>query len=122
MRVRLFATFTLCISAAGSLARAESLGHKLWRASEAVVITVQVTDSVSSHRISANYMELNPILGRSQYGYRQDAIKFGIVGGSLLIQELVVRKRPRLVHAFTTLNMMTTVIDAGAVTKNWRLK
>ena len=55
--------------------------------------------------------ELNPILGRGQFGARQAGIKIGAVVGLATVQRLVLRRHPRAERSFVVAN-----VASGAAT------
>jgi hypothetical protein len=79
--------------------------HGKWRAlffrvSQAALAAGNGADVVSS----VGRQEINPVLGRGQFGGGQIAIKAAIVGGIMLGQEIVARKMPALRPVLTVSN------------------
>lgn len=95
-------------------ALAEPPWHKAWKVSAAVLGSVSVADGYSS----ADLVELNPILGRGQFGGRQVSIKTAIVGGALVGQWWISRKRPRYEKAFVFANFGVAGVTGVAAWKN----
>jgi hypothetical protein len=70
------------------LALPASRWHKVWRISQAALLSASIADAHSS----IGGVESNPLLGGGQFGHRQTAIKFGVLTGSLIAQEIVARR------------------------------
>jgi len=89
-----------------------------YRASVVVLAAGSVADTHSSWRGH----ELNPILGRGQFGWQATAIKGAITGASLLCQRWVLRRHPRMRPTFTVVNFgMGGAMGAVAV-RNHRVR
>lgn len=105
--------------ALGVLAQAESgKWHKLRRVSVVVLCSISLADAATSH--GGN--ETNALLGRGQYGGRQNAIKFGVLGAALLSQEFVSRKKPEWERSMFFGNVGIAIVTSGAVVRNVRLR
>lgn len=88
--------------------------HKAWKVSAAVLGSVSVADGYSS----AGLVELNPILGRGQFGVRQVSIKTMIVGGVLVGEWWLGRKHPEYEKAFVFANFGVAGVTGFVVAKN----
>lgn len=80
---------------------------RLWTWSLAALAASTAADVATS----IGHQELNPVLGRSRFGGRQIGIKVGIVGGSALLQTLILKRRPHYATGLAYGN-----ITAGALT------
>lgn len=88
-----------------------------WRASVAAVAASSALDVHSSF----GAYELNPIVGRGQFGSRQASISLGITAGVLVFEYLVVRKHPRFERTLTWTNFAVAGARAGTAARNYRL-
>ena len=107
MRYWLIAAVLLCLCQTG---QAQSHAYEL---SVGAVVGANIIDGHSSW----NRYELNPVLGRGQFGARQIGIKLAIVGGWQVAQWLIVRRWPETRRAATIVNYGAAV-GTGAVA--WR--
>lgn len=63
--------------------------------------------------------ELNPILGRGQFGTQQAGRSIAISAGALLAGELIARKWPRSRKLLTWVNFASAGVRFGAAGRNW---
>jgi len=89
-----------------------------YRWSVAALAVGSVADTHSSWR---GY-ELNPILGRGQFGWRGVAIKAGITGASLLCQRRVLRRHPRMRPTFTAMNFGMGAAMGAVAVRNYEVR
>ncbi len=82
------------------------------------VVTSSSLDAISS----IGHRELNPILGRGDFGHKQLLIKSSITTSSLLTQHFILRRHPRHRKLATIINYATSVGFTLLATRNWRLK
>ena len=66
--------------------------------------------------------ELNPALGRGQFGMRQTAIKNSLTAGLLVAEVPLIRRYPRTKRAFIIANWAAAAIWTGAAIRNWRTR
>jgi hypothetical protein len=98
------------------------LPHKdLWIASLVALGAVNVLDVVSS----MGQRELNPLLQTSSgsFGARSVAVKASIVGGSMVLQRLVLRRDPK--HPFRRMaitNFISAGVLGGVVAHNFEIR
>jgi hypothetical protein len=100
------ATLTAC---------AEDHPQRNWNISVAFFVGANAMDAVSSR----GSMEMNPVLGRGQFGGRQIAIKSGIAAGVLLAERMILRKHPETQKFWTWANYGTGTVIAAVAVRNW---
>lgn len=61
--------------------------------------TVDILSSRGQH-------ELNPILGRGEFGRQQVVIKVGVTAGAVLLQHYVIGRLPKATKWFTRANLV----------------
>lgn len=79
---------------------------------------VHVADALSSR----GGMELNPILGRGPFGWKQAGKKLGAVGGLVVAQALVVRANQRMCKPLVVFNITMAAGTGVVVGMNLRLR
>ena len=99
-------------------ARARAWRHR-WLISLAPLVASQSLDAASSWGLR----ELNPILAGpdGRFGLKATAIKFGVIGGSMGAEYLIVRRFPASAKFFTVVNYATTGVTSGLAVHNYRL-
>jgi hypothetical protein len=99
---RLTISILLCTSLAMAQDSAPhgKLKRILFRVSQAALAAGNGADALSS----VGRQEINPVLGRGQFGGGQIAIKAAIVGGIMIGQEIVARRLPAVSPAFAASN------------------
>jgi hypothetical protein len=67
--------------------------------------------------------ELNPVLAGSdgRFGMKATGIKFGVVGGLIGVEYLLVKKFPRSAKFFSIVNYSTAGITTGLAVHNYEL-
>lgn len=88
--------------------------HRSFRISLASLLAANALDAVSSR---GGY-ELNPILGRGNFGAHQEAIKGAFVGALVVGELLVVRRWPRSARAFMWCNFAGAGVTASMAARN----
>ena len=83
--------------------------------SAAFLASSQLTDALSSR----NRDELNPILGRSSFGARQETIKASALGAVLLAEWLIVRHHPEWRRGFTWANYLSGGVTFAVAAHNY---
>jgi hypothetical protein len=97
--------------------RAESRGHKLFRWSIAAVTVGNGLDAASSYGQS----EANPVLAqRGQFQTGSVVLKFGIVGGVIAAEGLLLRKHPDAAKPAALINFGMAGAFTGAAVRNWK--
>jgi hypothetical protein len=89
---------------------------KLWVASALLLGGAAVADAITSR----GQYELNPVLGRGQFGRRQVGIKIALTGGSIGAQAFGVRRWPWMRRVFVVANVATAGALAGVAARNER--
>src|SRR5690349_13256411 len=87
MRMRVVVLGLLCLS---MVAAEERRGSRLWKWSLAVLAAANVADAATS----LGHRELNPVLGNGAFGARSVGIKASIAGGGIVVQYLILKRRP----------------------------
>ena len=90
---------------------------KSWSISVGFVIGTSALDAISSRGM----IEQNPLMGRGDFGARQEAMKGATVGALIAGEYLFLRKHPSMTKAATAANWVyggTTMILGPA--HNWR--
>ncbi len=62
--------------------------------------------------------ELNPILGRGQFGWKQAAIKEAATAGMLMAEMPLIRRIPKARKWFTVFNFAAAALTAGMAIRN----
>ena len=93
--------------------------NKRWKMSIAPLVASQSLDAASSYGMR----ELNPVLAGPDgaFGMKATAIKFGVAGGLLGVEYIMVRKFPRSARFFTIVNWTTAGATTGLAIHNYRL-
>jgi hypothetical protein len=93
--------------------------HKRWLISLAPLVVSQSLDASSSWGLR----ELNPVLAGSdgRFGMKATAIKFGVIGGLMGAEYLLVKKFPASAKFFTMANYATAGITTGIAVHNYML-
>jgi hypothetical protein len=93
--------------------------HKRWAISIAPLLASQALDAASSYGMR----ELNPVLAGPDgtFGVKATAVKFGIVGGLIGVECVVVKQFPKSAKFFTVLNWTTAGVTTGLAIHNYRL-
>lgn len=110
MKLWLIAAVLLCLCQTG---RSQDRNYE-WS-----VATVLGTNAIDGHS-SWNRYELNPVLGRGQFGPRQAGIKAAIVGGWQVAQWLVVRRWPETQRAATFVNYGASAGTSVVAIRNYK--
>lgn len=87
----------------------------LWKTSVFALGASSALDTLSSW----GGQELNPVLGRGSFGWRQTGIKSGIIGGVVLTEWLWLRKHPESQKVFVNLNVGASALIVGVAIHNW---
>jgi hypothetical protein len=88
--------------------------NRLWKWSLAALAAATAADIASS----VGQYELNPVLGRGRFGGRQIGIKLGIVGGSTLLQSIIVRRHPEYGKGFAYGNLGVGAVTGAVAVSN----
>ena len=101
----------------------EDTRHRAWRRrwliSVAPVLASQTLDAASSWGLR----ELNPVLAGpdGRFGMKATAVKFGVIGGLLGAEYLIVKKFPASAKFFTVINYSKAGVTTGLAVHNYRL-
>jgi hypothetical protein len=97
----------------------EAKWRRQWAVSLAPLFVSQSLDSASSYGMR----ELNPLLASPNggFGMKAASIKFGVVGGLVGVEYLLVKKYPRSAKFFTIVNWTTAGATTGLAIHNYRL-
>lgn len=92
---------------------------KKWAISLAPLVASQALDAASSYGLR----ELNPMLAQpdGRFGMKAAGVKFGVVGGLIGVEYLLVRKYPRSAKFFTVINWTTAGATTGLAIHNYSL-
>lgn len=90
----------------------------IWRATEAALVAGNAADAASS----CGMYEMNPLLGRGPFGARQAALKFGVAGAVLVVEEIAARRAPGVVKPAAAMNAGAAAAFGVMAARNWRLK
>jgi hypothetical protein len=103
----------------GNRERAHGNWQKKWAISLAPLAGSQALDAASSYGLR----ELNPVLAQpdGRFGMKAVGIKFGVVGGLIGVEYLLVRKYPRSAKFFTVINWTTAGATTGLAIHNYML-
>jgi len=114
-KLLILAFLTATISLAADLKHSK-FARVLWRVSEVVLVAATTADAASSW----GRPEINPVLGH-QFGARGIAVKAGLMGGVLALQEFSVRRgmNPK---AAAALNFAGAGVFGYAAIHNTRLR
>jgi hypothetical protein len=90
-----------------------------WAISLAPLVGSQALDAASSYGLR----ELNPVLAEpdGRFGMKAAGVKFGVVGGLIAAEYLMVRKFPRSAKFFTVVNWTTAGATTGLAIHNYSL-
>jgi len=93
--------------------------QKRWAISLAPLIASEALDASSSYGLR----ELNPVLAQpdGRFGMKAAGIKFGVIGGLVGVEYLLVRKFPRSAKFFTVINWTTAGATTGLAIHNYTL-
>ena len=94
---------------------ADQWNRKPFLYSAAFLASSQLTDALSSR----NRDELNPILGRSPFGARQETIKASALGAVLLAEWLIVRHHPEWRRGFMWANYLSGGVTFAVAAHNY---
>lgn len=99
--------------------RARGSWRKKWAISLAPLLVSESLDAASSYGLR----ELNPMLAQpdGRFGMKAAGIKFGVVGGLIGVEYLLVRKYPRSAKFFTVINWTTAGATTGLAIHNYTL-
>ena len=109
MRYWLIASVLLCLCQTG-----RSQDSYRWS-----LVAMGASQALDIHSSMGGY-ELNPVLGRGQFGKRQISIKAAIVGGWQLTQWLIVRRWPEARRAATWVNYGAAGATGAVAIRNYR--
>jgi hypothetical protein len=100
--------------------RPARLSVQLWRASIAALTIANTADVVSSLQVNHRRPDLKETgwLYGGRFGTRGIAIKTGYIGGTVLVQWLLVRKYPRLAKWLAPINVGPSLIAGRAAWHN----
>lgn len=93
--------------------------QKKWAISLAPLLASEALDAASSYGLR----ELNPMLAQSdgRFGMKAAGVKFGVVGGLIGVEYLLVKKYPRSAKFFTVINWTTAGATTGLAIHNYSL-
>jgi hypothetical protein len=93
--------------------------QKRWAISLAPLVASEALDASSSYGLR----ELNPVLAQpdGRFGMKAAGIKFGVIGGLVGVEYLLVRKFPRSAKFFTVINWTTAGATTGLAIHNYTL-
>jgi len=93
--------------------------HKKWAISLAPLVASEALDAASSYGLR----ELNPVLAQpdGRFGMKAAGVKFGVIGGLIGVEYLLVRKCPRSAKFFTVINWTTAGATTGLAIHNYTL-
>ena len=93
--------------------------RKRWMISLAPLVASQALDASSSWGLR----ELNPALAGSdgRFGMKAAGIKFGVIGGLVGVEYLLVKKFPASAKFFSVVNYSTAAITTGLAVHNYML-
>jgi len=93
--------------------------QKKWAISLAPLVASEALDSASSYGLR----ELNPVLAQpdGRFGMKAVSIKFGVIGGLIGVEYLLVRKYPRSAKFFTVINWTAAGATTGLAIHNYTL-
>lgn len=93
--------------------------QKKWAISLAPLLASEALDAASSYGLR----ELNPMLAQpdGRFGMKAAGVKFGVVGGLIGVEYLLVKKYPRSAKFFTVINWTTAGATTGLAIHNYTL-
>ena len=93
--------------------------QKKWAISLAPLVASEALDAASSYGLR----ELNPVLAQpdGRFGMKAAGVKFGVIGGLIGVEYLLVRKYPRSAKFFTVINWTTAGATTGLAIHNYTL-
>jgi hypothetical protein len=93
--------------------------QKKWAISLAPLVASEALDAASSYGLR----ELNPVLAQQdgRFGMKAAGVKFGVIGGLIGVEYLLVRKYPRSAKFFTVINWTTAGATTGLAIHNYTL-
>lgn len=99
--------------------RARGSWQKKWAISLAPLLVSESLDAASSYGMR----ELNPMLAApdGRFGMKAAVLKFGVAGGLMGVEYLLVRKYPRSAKFFTVINWTTAGATTGLAIHNYSL-
>jgi hypothetical protein len=83
--------------------------------SQFALIGANIADTASSW---GGY-ELNPALGRGEFGARQAVIKSAVIAGMILAENHIVKRNLKYKKALVIANWIGATMITGAATSNW---
>jgi hypothetical protein len=103
----------------GNHERAHGSWQKKWAISLAPLVASEALDAASSYGLR----ELNPVLAQpdGRFGMKAAGVKFGVIGGLIGVEYLLVRKYPRSAKFFTVINWTTAGATTGLAIHNYTL-
>jgi hypothetical protein len=103
----------------GNHERAHGSWQKKWAISLAPLVASEALDAASSYGLR----ELNPVLAQpdGRFGMKAACVKFGVIGGLIGVEYLLVRKYPRSAKFFTVINWTTAGATTGLAIHNYTL-
>lgn len=90
---------------------------RAWKLS---VTSVAVSATLDAQSSWGGY-EMNPIVGRGQFGARQAATSLSITAGVIALEYLVLRKHPQHKRLLTWTNFAIAGVRTGTAIRNYRL-
>src|SRR6185295_13382846 len=94
-------------------ASAQDHAQRNWNISVAFFVGAQAIDTMSSR----GAIEVNPVLGRGQFGPRQTMIKASIASGVILAERMILRRHPDMQRFWTWTNYATGAIVASVAVR-----
>jgi hypothetical protein len=93
--------------------------QKKWAISLAPLVASEALDAASSYGLR----ELNPVLAQpdGRFGMKAAGVKFGVIGGLIGVEYLLLRKYPRSAKFFTVINWTTAGATTGLAIHNYTL-
>lgn len=104
----------LLLSAVALSAEVPGGKSRLWKWSIALLAAANVSDVATS----IGHYEMNPVLGRGRFSGRDAGIKFGISSGSVVIQSLILRRRPAAERKAAYFNFALAGVTGGIAARN----
>ncbi len=87
--------------------------------SMAALLAGSTADSISSY----GQPELNPLLSANgQFNSRSVGVKFGIVGGVIVGETLLLHHHPEMGKTITIVNFAGAGVTGGVAVRNWRMR
>jgi hypothetical protein len=93
--------------------------RKRWAISLAPLLASESLDAASSYGLR----EMNPLLAQpdGRFGMKAAGVKFGVIGGLIGVEYLLVKKFPRSAKFFTVINWTTAGATTGLAIHNYSL-